>query len=68
MEQLFAVFHDPPETQSVKIIGIYTSEELAQAAIERTRSLPGFIDHPNAFKIDRYDIDQDHWSRGFVRL
>ena len=68
VESLFAVFHDPPETGRVKVIGIYSSEELAKAAIERTQSLPGFEDHPDGFKIDRYDIDKDHWPRGFVRL
>jgi len=52
----------------VKVIGIYTSEELAEAAVERTRSLPGFADHPNGFRVERYDIDRDHWPRGFVIL
>ena len=68
VEQLFTVFHDPPETGRVKVIGIYTSEELAEAAVERTRSLPGFADHPNGFRVERYDIDRDHWPRGFVTL
>jgi len=68
VEPLFAVFHDPPETGRVKIIGVYTSEELAQAAVERTRSLPGFADHPDGFRVERYDIDRDHWPRGFVTL
>jgi hypothetical protein len=68
VEPLFAVFHDPPETGKVKVIGIYSSEELAEAAIERTRILPGFLDDPDSFRIDRYDVDKDHWPRGFVRL
>jgi hypothetical protein len=68
MEPLFAVFHDPPETGKVKIIGIYSSKELAEAAIERARVLPGFVDDADSFRIDRYDIDEDHWPRGFIRL
>jgi len=65
---LFAVFHDPPETGRVKIIGVYSSEELAEAAVQRTRVLPGFVDNPDSFTIGRYDIDNDHWPRGFVHL
>jgi len=68
VEPLFAVFHDPPDTGKVKVIGIYSSEELAKAAIERTQILPGFLDDPDKFRIDRYEVDKDHWPRGFVRL
>ena len=68
MEPLFVVLHDPPETGRAKVIGIYSSEELALAAIERTKALPGFSDEPHGFAIHRYEIDQDHWPRGFVRL
>lgn len=68
VNDLFVLFHDPPETGKVKVIGIYSSQLLAEAAIERTRILPGFIDEPDSFRIDRYDIDTDHWPRGFVRL
>jgi hypothetical protein len=68
MQPLFVLFHDPPETGRVKVIGIYSSHALAEAAMQRTRVLPGFIDHPDSFIIDRYDVDKDHWPRGFVRL
>lgn len=68
MNRLFVVLHNPPETGRVKVIGLYSSEELAGAAIERARSLPGFIDQPDSFTIDRYEVDKDHWPRGFVRL
>ena len=68
MDPLFLVLHDPPETGKVKVIGIYSSEPLAEAAIERIRGLPGFVDRPDSFRIDRYDVDQDHWARGFISL
>ena len=68
MEPLFVVLHDPPETGRAKVIGIYSSEELALAALERPKALPGFYDDPHGFAIHRYEIDQDHWPRGFVRL
>ena len=68
MDPLFVLFHSLPETDRVKVIGIYTSRQLAEAALERARVLPGFRDEPEGFTIEQYDIDQDHWPRGFVRL
>ena len=44
------------------------TEALADAAEERTRVLPGFAEEPDGFTIERYEIDKDHWPRGFVRL
>lgn len=68
MDPLFLLLHDPPETGKTKVIGIYSSEGLAEAAIERIRILPGFIDRPDNFNIYRYEMDEDHWSRGFISL
>ena len=65
---MFVVLHDPPESGRVKVIGIYSSDELARAAIERSRVLPGFAKEPHDFVIHRYEMDKDHWPRGFVRL
>lgn len=68
MDPLFVLLHNPPETGRVKVIGIYSSRALAEAAIQRARILPGFVEEPESFTIDLYDIDKDHWPRGFVRL
>lgn len=68
MEHLFTLLHNPPDTGRVKVIGIYSSETLAEAAMERARSLPGFIEQPDCFTIDPCEVDKDHWPRGFVRL
>jgi hypothetical protein len=68
MDPLFALLHSLPETGRVKVVGIYSSRPLAEAAMERTRLLPGFADEPEGFTIDEYEIDKDHWPRGFVRL
>ena len=68
MDPLFLVLHSPPETGKVKVIGIYSSEALAEAAIQRIRVLPGFVERPDSFRIDQYDIDEDHWTRGFISL
>ena len=52
--------------EDVKLIGAYSSEAAAWAAIERLRMQPGFRDHPDAFTIDGYEIDKDHWKEGFI--
>ena len=68
MEPLFVLLHSLPETGRVKVIGIYSSRALAEAAEERSRLLPGFADEPDGFSIEQYEVDQDHWPRGFVHL
>ena len=52
MDPLFVLFHSLPETDRVKVIGIYTSRPLAEAALDRARGLPGFCDEPEGFTID----------------
>ena len=68
MEPLFVLLHSLPETGKVKVIGIYSSRALAEEAEERSRSLPGFADEPDGFTVEQYEVDRDHWPRGFVRL
>ena len=68
MELLFVLLHSLPETGRVKVVGVYSSRELAEAAEERTRLLPGFADEPDGFTIEQFEVDRDHWPRGFGRL
>jgi hypothetical protein len=68
MNPLFVLLHSLRETGRVKVIGIYSSQALAEAAEARARVLPGFAEEPDGFTIERYEIDEDHWPRGFVRL
>ncbi len=68
MAPLFILLHSLPETGKVKVVGIYSSRALAEAAEDRTRLLPGFVDEPDGFTIEQYEVDKDHWPRGFVRL
>ena len=50
-----------------KVIGIYGSEESAKAAIERLRLQSGFRDHGEGFVVERYELDADYWTEGFIR-
>ena len=70
MAIVFIVQHESPGTEEraedVKLIGAYSSEASARAAVERLRSQPGFRDYPDCFSVDAYEVDKDHWIEGFV--
>ena len=52
--------------EDIKIIGIYSSEESAKQAITRLSIQPGFSKHIEGIEIDCYQLDQDHWTEGFI--
>jgi len=66
MERAYLLQHGNPETDDVKVIGLYSSPSSAAAAIERLRAQPGFRDHPDSFTVDAYELDEDHWIEGFI--
>jgi hypothetical protein len=51
-----------------KMIGVYSTHELAEAAIARLRLQPGFREHPDDFSIADYDLDEGWWAEGFVTV
>ncbi len=48
----------------VKIIGVYSSRDNAEAAIMRLQRSPGFTDAPDGFHIDEYHVDKEQWVGG----
>jgi hypothetical protein len=48
------------------LIGVYSSEPQAKAAIERVKGKQSFADFPEGFQIHAYKLDQDHWAEGFI--
>ena len=48
-----------------KLLGVYSTEERAQARIERSRDIPGFRDQLDGFHIASYEIDKDEWTAGY---
>jgi hypothetical protein len=63
---LWHVHEFPSGEEDAKLIGVYSSGELAEQARQRSLSQPGFRDTPQGFCIDRYTVDQDHWAEGYV--
>jgi hypothetical protein len=54
--------------EDVKLLGVYSSRENAQAAVTRLGHVPGFCHDPDGFHIDEYRVDQDQWAEGYVTL
>lgn len=52
--------------EETKTIGIYSSHEKAELAVEEYKKLPGFKDYPDAFYIGRYQLDKGFWVDGFI--
>ena len=68
MKTVYFVQHENIEDDYIeepRVIGIYTSEKLAQEAIERARNLSGYEDYPEGFQITKYILDNDQWDFGF---
>ena len=67
--EVFLLWHVkelPGDEEDAKLIGVYSSPQQAEQAKHRALSRPGFRDYPAGFLIDRYTVDQDHWTEGFV--
>ena len=56
------------DEEDVKMIGVYSTEQLAQKAVSRLLSQPGFCDVPEGFHVDRYELNKDHWTEGFITV
>jgi hypothetical protein len=63
---LWHVHEFPDGEEDAKLIGIYSSWELADEAKQRALSQPGFREAPDGFCIDRYAVNQDHWTEGYI--
>ena len=50
------------------LIGVYSSEEEAQAARARLANKPGFSRNLDGFLIEAYELNKDHWTEGFVTV
>ncbi|HRQ88182.1 MAG TPA: hypothetical protein PLA50_05255 [Bacteroidia bacterium] len=52
--------------EDAKLVGVYSSRDLADGAQKRVIELPGFRDAPDGFTIDSHEVDQDGWQEGYI--
>ena len=61
--------HELPDGEDdEKLIGVYASEEDAEAARIRSSALPGFRDLPDGFHVARYTLGVDDWTEGYTTI
>ncbi|HEX6039739.1 DUF7336 domain-containing protein [Longimicrobium sp.] len=68
---VYLVQHARPkdeDNEDIKLIGIYSTRERAEAAVARALLQPGFRDWPDEFHIGSIPLDRDHWTEGFVTI
>jgi hypothetical protein len=73
MTEVYLLWHihtdeDLPGGEDVKLIGVYSSEELAVSAKDRMAIQPGFKDQAEGFEISAYTLDKDNWVEGFITV
>lgn len=56
------------EYQETKFLGVFSTEQEAQKAIEHYKTLDGFKDYPDDFYVDKYEVDKRHWTEGFIKV
>jgi hypothetical protein len=68
---VFLVWHNHgpiEDSDNAKLLGVFSSRELAQERVEAALTEPGFADHPEGFTVDEYVVDQHEWIEGFVEF
>ena len=56
------------DTTETKTLGIFSSKEEAEKAVEFYKTLPGFKDYTDCFNIDKYELNEKEWTEGFVTI
>lgn len=66
---VYILFHiNKLNEEDSKLVGVYSSNEKAQKAKKKMKTLPGFKDSPNSFIIDRYELNKEYWIDGFITV
>ena len=56
------------DNEDLKVVGVYSSDSLANAGIARAQLLEGFRDEPDCFIVSEYALDEDKWTDGFITV
>lgn len=51
-----------------KLLGVFSTKQMAEEALASLREKPGFRDHPDGFEVLDGPIDQTSWLEGFASL
>jgi hypothetical protein len=59
------VFEYPDGHDNVRIIGVFSSNRKARAAIRQVREKPGFRERKRKFEVSRCVLDTVDWTEGY---
>lgn len=67
MTEVFVLHHTYGESESetYKLLGVFSSETMARSVIKKYLDLPGFRDYPNGFEVTPHTINKTTWEEGF---
>lgn len=67
MNRVFVLHHTygDAESETYKVLGVFSAESIATLAIQKYLKLPGFMDYPDGFTISHYVLDEMCWREGF---
>jgi homoserine kinase type II len=68
MNTVFIAFHTrikDPDNEDIKLIGVFSSQQLAENAVNSLKTMPGFRDHLDGFHIGEHTLDETKWQEGF---
>lgn len=67
MKSVFLVHHsyELDGCDETKLIGVYSSEEIAKQTVEKFKLYKGFKEKPDCFSVDEYELDADNWVGGY---
>lgn len=66
--KVFLAWHtyDDDGCEEAKLLGVFSTQARAEAAIAARRDKPGFVKHPDGFEIADITVDLDQeWMEGF---
>lgn len=63
MSSVFILHHTygNSESESYKILGVFSTKTKANSEISKYLELPGFKESPNGFTVTEYALDEPHW-------
>ncbi|MDL2285887.1 hypothetical protein LJC24_00415 [Desulfococcaceae bacterium OttesenSCG-928-F15] len=69
MDKVYILWHtrgiEPDEEKDCKLIGVYSSKQLAMSKLNKYKTIKGFKDYPDGFEIIEQKIDEGGWKEGF---
>ncbi len=65
---VFLLWHENPDDEDGKLLGVYSSHERASARIAEAVELPGFRRFPAGFIVESCEVDKDEWVSGFATM